>query len=69
LMLPDGWWPTWLVAFIIKYAVLKFGGSRVFEEKWIPIAVGICIGFGGLVLFGSLIAFFGTSLPAWLARF
>ncbi|MGC8935453.1 MAG: DUF6785 family protein [Thermoproteota archaeon] len=69
LMLPSGWWPTWLVAFIIKYAVLKFGGSRVFEEKWLPIAVGVAIGFGGAILVGTLITFFGTSLPAWLARF
>jgi len=69
LMLPNGWWPTWLVAFVIKYAVLKFGGSRVFEERWLPMATGVCIGFGTLVLFGALITFFNVSLPTWLGRF
>jgi hypothetical protein len=69
MMLPEGFWPSWVVAFIVKYAVLKFGGSRVFEEKWVPIAVGVGLGFGAIVLFGSLITFFGTSLPTWLARF
>jgi len=69
IMYASDWWPTWLVAFIVKYAILKFGGSRVFEEKWLPVAAGIAIGYSAMIIFGALIIFFGTALPAWFARF
>jgi len=69
VMLPWGWWSTWLIAFIIKYSVLKVGGSKFFEEKWIPFTVGFLMGFGAISLFGALVMFFGTALPTWLGRF
>lgn len=67
-MLPGGWWPTWLIALVIKYVVLKIGGSKFFEEKWIPFVVGFIAGFAALYIFGAAIVFFGTALPAWISR-
>ena len=37
-------WSAWLVGFIIKYIVLKTGGTGMYEEKLKPIALGIFIG-------------------------
>lgn len=33
----------WFVAFVIKYAALKIGGTKLYEEKMVPIAVGIIV--------------------------
>jgi hypothetical protein len=33
----------WLVAYIIKYVTLKVGGTKLYEEKGVPMAIGIVI--------------------------
>lgn len=42
-VLSPGYIFLWLVAYIIKYAVLKIGGTKLYEEKLVPLAVGIIL--------------------------
>ena len=37
-------WFTGLLAFVAKYVVLRIGGTKLYEEKGIPIALGLIIG-------------------------
>ncbi len=45
----------WLVAYIIKYATLKIGGTKLYEKWGIPIAVGIIITWATLLFATGLI--------------
>jgi len=38
-------WFQALLALIAKYAVLKIGGTRLYEEKGVPIALGLIVGY------------------------
>ena len=42
-VLSPGYMFLWLMAYVIKYAVLKIGGTKLYEEKLVPIAVGIIL--------------------------
>jgi len=61
------WFPTGSaapVALILKYLTFKIGGTRLYEEKGIPLAVGGFIGFTMFLLAGGLISIWRTFVPA-----
>jgi len=49
---------------ILKYLTFKIGGTRLYEEKGIPLAVGGFIGFTMFLLAGGLISIWRTFVPA-----
>ena len=42
-VLSPGYIFLWLLAYVIKYTVLKIGGTKLYEEKLVPMAVGIIL--------------------------
>lgn len=42
-VLSPGYTFLWLLAYVIKYATLKIGGTKLYEEKLVPMAVGIIL--------------------------
>ncbi|MEM3526557.1 MAG: OPT/YSL family transporter [Candidatus Jordarchaeaceae archaeon] len=46
----------WLVAYIIKYVTLKVGGTKLYEEKGVPMAVGIIIAWAIVLFLGGIIS-------------
>ena len=68
MALPHWWWPTWLIAFVIKYLVLKIGGARLHERYVIPFSAGFCAGYGAFVIVSAFIAFFTLAYPEFIAR-
>jgi hypothetical protein len=46
----------WLIAFIIKYVTLKVGGTKLYEEKGVPIAIGIIITWATILLTQGMIS-------------
>ena len=57
------WWMIYIFAFIIKYAALKVGGVRAWEEYMLPLVVGVALGNGVIQMFSSLVAFFTIAIP------
>jgi len=57
----------WTWAFIIKFIVLRIGGVRVFEQYYIPAAVGFAMGTGVLYFVTSVIALVTRAIPAMMA--
>jgi len=45
----------WLIAYIIKYATLKVGGTKLYEEKGVPIAIGVILTWATLLFIGGII--------------
>jgi len=68
LALPWAWWPTWVAAFVIKYATLRIGGSKAFENYLIPFSVGVVAGFGALVIVTAWYELFVAVIPAFISR-
>lgn len=62
------WWPVWVFAFILKYAVTKIGGARLYEHAWIPIVCGFVGGTGITFVLTSWVAFFTRGLPTLMSR-
>jgi hypothetical protein len=54
--LVEGIWTMLLAAWIFKMITLRIGGSKLYEEKGIPVAIGFAVGMlvvafiGGIVL-------------------
>ena len=42
-VLSPGYIFLWFLAYVIKYAALKIGGTKLYEEKLVPMAVGIIL--------------------------
>lgn len=57
-VLSPGYIFLWLVAYIIKYGTLKIGGTKLYEERGIPIAVGIIVIWATLLFTTGLIDMF-----------
>ncbi|RLI44650.1 hypothetical protein DRO64_03665 [Candidatus Bathyarchaeota archaeon] len=61
------WFPTGAaapIALILKYLTFKIGGTKLYEEKGVPLAVGAFIGFTLFLLVGGLISIWRTFVPA-----
>jgi len=41
----QAWWFAFLVAWILKFLTLRIGGSKLFEQKGLPLAGGITAGY------------------------
>jgi len=50
-----GYWLPFLVAWILKTFTLRVGGSKLYEDTGLPIAVGVIAGCIISILFGSAI--------------
>ncbi|MEM1829350.1 MAG: DUF6785 family protein [Thermofilaceae archaeon] len=68
MVLPHWWWPTWLVAFLLKFIVIKIGGARLHDKYVIPFSAGYCAGYGAIVIITAFIAFFTFAYPEFIAR-
>lgn len=51
----EGIWTMTVIAWILKMATLRLGGSKLYEEKGVPIATGILLGYALSILAGGLI--------------
>ncbi|MEM1508214.1 MAG: DUF6785 family protein [Candidatus Bathyarchaeia archaeon] len=61
------WFPTGAaapVALILRYLTFRIGGSKLYEEKGVPLAVGVFIGFTFFLLVGGIISIWRTFYPA-----
>lgn len=56
-------WITPIIAVILKYVILKIGGSRLFEEKATPFIVGYLVGYGVNAAIVAFLATFMIGLP------
>jgi len=68
LMLNQWYWATWLLALIIKLAVLKIGGARLHEMTVLSFSAGVLAGIGLVSIFGAWIMFFTIAVPEFIAR-
>jgi len=41
----DWFWAPFIVALVIKYILMRVGGTELFLNKWKPLAVGLIVGF------------------------
>ncbi|RLE87625.1 MAG: hypothetical protein DRJ67_04305 [Thermoprotei archaeon] len=62
------WWATGLIALIVKYIVLKVGGSKAYEDFLVPLAAGVLAGYGINYIVTAWLAFFTIGIPEFLAR-
>lgn len=58
-----GIWFPFLIAWIIKTLVLRYGGTKVYENLGIPIAAGFIVGYMLIVLFGGFISIVKFFVP------
>jgi len=58
-----GMWLPALVAWILKYATLKIGGSKAYEGYGVPIASGFTIGFILITFIGGVIGIYRWFFP------
>ena len=68
MVLPHWWWPTWLVAFLIKYITIRVAGARFHERYVLPFSAGYCAGYGAFVIISAFIAFFTFAVPEFSSR-
>lgn len=54
-VLSPGYIFLWFLAYVIKYAVLKIGGTKLYEEKLVPMAVGIILMSTTLLFIAGLV--------------
>ena len=61
--------PTWygfpnmLVALVIKWLILKAGGTKIWEEQAVPAIIGFTCGYGFTYVLIQWLAFFTKALP------
>jgi hypothetical protein len=55
LVLSPSYMFLWLIAYIIKYVTLKVGGTKLYEEKGVPIAIGIIITWATILFLSGII--------------
>jgi hypothetical protein len=48
-----GW--VFIIAYIIKYSALKIGGTKLFNDKVVPLAVGFILGSAFAAILGSIL--------------
>ena len=53
----SGVWAACLVAWVIKYAVLRVGGSKLYERWIVPLVGGVILGYALEVLIAALTAY------------
>jgi hypothetical protein len=57
-------WQSFAVALILKYAVLKIGGAKVYEKYGVPFAAGYMGGFTINVILGMAVGILRFFFPA-----
>jgi len=62
------WWATGFIALVVKYAVLKIGGSKAYEDYLVPLAAGVLAGYGINYIITAWLAFFTIGIPEFFAR-
>jgi len=58
-----GAWTNFLVAWIFKWATLKIGGSKAYEDYGIPFASGILAGFVIVIIVGIIVGLVRWFIP------
>lgn len=58
-----GYWSTILVAWVLKTATLRIGGSKAYEEIGVPIATGIVAGCMLTILLGGIAGIMRFFIP------
>ncbi|MCD6563431.1 MAG: hypothetical protein J7K23_05895 [Thermoproteales archaeon] len=65
----EGIWINALLALIIKYLVLRFGGPKLYEERALPAVAGFSMGYGFFYIFAALNELFVVALPSFNVHF
>ncbi len=47
-----------LVAAVAKFLMIRIGGTKLYEEKGVPFALGLCASFGVIVIFSAFVEAF-----------
>jgi hypothetical protein len=58
-----GIWSSMLVGWVLKTITLRIGGSKLYEEKGLPVATGFIAGYIALLIPGTLIAHYKFWFP------
>jgi len=60
------WFPAGsacIIAYVLKYITLKVGGTRLYEDTGVPLAVGAFMGFTVALLAGGIVSIYRTFVP------
>jgi len=52
----EGIWTMVVIAWVLKTATLRIGGSKVYERLGLPIAMGFLLGYALAILSGGVIS-------------
>jgi hypothetical protein len=59
----EGVWIMFLVAWVVKMATLRIGGSKVYENYGIPVAAGFIVSYMALIFVGGLLGIYRFFFP------